>query len=109
MAAKSSVEKWPTQFNVVKVSDSFVGNELTFFLVTGALNNNQYQHVKDEINVLTVQQIDTDKLVISTLLNQKQLERFNAAFEPRSRTWRGQYYALANSIVGACKKALNDC
>ena len=108
MATKSSLEKWPTQFNVVKISESFVGNELTFFLVSGTVNKNQYKHVDDAINILATQEIAKDSLVISTLLNQKQLENFNAIFEPRSRTWRGQYYSLANAIVDACKEALNS-
>lgn len=74
------------------------------FFVTGVVNENQYKYVDEVINVLAVQEIEPDKLVLSTLLNQEQLEEFNRTFEPRSREWRGQYYSLANAIVEACKE-----
>lgn len=101
MASKSSREEWPTEFKAVKVSDSFLGKELTFFFVTGVVNRNQYKYVEEAINVLAVHEIEKDKLVLSTLLNQGQLEELYNRFEPLSRTWRGQYYSLANAIVDA--------
>ena len=107
MTAKSR-EQWPTEFKIVKVSDSFIGKELTFFFVTGIVNRNQSKYVRESINVLAEQEIETDKVVISTLLNQVELEKFNRDWESRSREWRGQYYSLANAIVDACSDALKS-
>ncbi len=103
MAAGSSREKWPTEFRVVKVPATFLGEELPFYFLSGVLNRNQYKQVQQIINVLSVHEIEADKLMISTLLDRKRLNEICAVFEPRSRGWRGQYYSLANAIVDACK------
>lgn len=108
MATKSSREEWPTEFKAVKVSDSFVGIDFTFYFVTGVVNRNQYKYVEEAINVLAVYEIEEDKLVLSTLLNQEQLEGFHEAFEPLSKKWRGQYYSLANAIVDAYREAVQS-
>lgn len=106
MTTESSIEKWPTQFKVVPVSESVLGEELNLYFVTGVVNSNQYKFVDEATHVRAVHEIDTDKLVVSTLINRKQIEELNETFEPRSRSWRGQYYALANAIVDACRSAL---
>ena len=94
-------DQWPSEFKMVKVFDSPVGGELTFFFVTGVVNKKQSEYVAGEINVLTEQEIEPDKLVISALLNQEQFDEFNTEFERRSREHRGQYQSVAKAIVAA--------
>ncbi len=94
-------DKWPSQFKMAKVFDSPIGKELTFFFVTGIVNEKQLEYVAGRINVLTVQEIEPDKLVVSALLNQEQFEEFNKVFERFSRDHRGQYQSVAKAIVAA--------
>jgi hypothetical protein len=75
---------------MVKVFDSPFGKELTFFFVTGIVNEEQRDYVAEEINILAEQEIEGDKLVISALLNQKQFERFNGKFEDLGFGCRGR-------------------
>lgn len=86
---------------MVKVFDSPFGKELTFYFVTGIVNEEKRDYVAEEISVLAQQEIEEDKLVISALLNQKQFERFNGKFEDFSRRHRGQYQSAAKAIVAA--------
>ena len=106
MTAQSSAEKWPASFKVVRVTDSCIGKELVLFFLTGVVNSRQRDQVSNVIDVLAEQEIDPDRLVISTLLNQEQLEELDRVFAPRAKAWRGQYYSLANAIVDACQEAL---
>lgn len=97
----SSSDKWPSEFKMVKVFDSPIGKELTFFFVTGIVNETQRDYVAEEINLLAEQEIEEDKMVISALLNQEEFERFNRKFERLSREHRGQYQSAAKAIVAA--------
>lgn len=97
-------EKWPSQFKMVKVFDSPIGNELTFYFVTGIVNKSQRDYVAGDINLLSEQEVEADKLVISALLNQEQFEDFNSKFERLSREHRGQFQSAAKAIVAAYRE-----
>ncbi len=108
MVESSSRLEWPTEFKMVKVIDSFIGKDLTIFFVSGIVNKKQYKYVEDVIDVLAVHEIEDDRLVLSTLLRQEQLEQFYEVYEPRSRQWRGQYYSLANAVVDAYTEVMKS-
>jgi hypothetical protein len=69
-----------------------IGKEFTLFSLTGKVNENQYDYVAEEINVLAQQEIEPDKFALSAMLNQAQLERAYRVVERFSREHRGQYY-----------------
>ena len=55
-----------------------------------------------------VVELEDDKLMFVTVVNKNQLETIYNLFEPYSRTWRGQYQALAKSVVEAYRKWKNQ-
>lgn len=63
---------------------------------------------KDYPTVFQITQVDNDKFVLLGVLNKKQLDalmwRLEEEFEPKSRSWRGQYQALARAIAEAREK-----
>ncbi|HEX2739848.1 MAG TPA: hypothetical protein VHM69_05330 [Rubrobacter sp.] len=103
----ASFVKWPTPFQVKRVSNSVLGKELSFFFVSGVLRPGQYEELKRVIPVLAVHEVE-DKLIVSTLITQEKCEELYREFEPLSRRWRNQYYVLANEIVRERRKALED-
>lgn len=60
------------------------------------------------ILVLAVHEVKDKVIISSTLITQEKCEELYREFEPLSRRWRNQYYALANEIVRECRKALKD-
>jgi hypothetical protein len=101
-----SVEKWPTPFQIEKISDSVMGKEFIFFFVTGVLTQDQYRILSADLNLISVLEIEGDKRVVSTLVDQEQLEELHKVYEPRSRSWRGQYQVLSKAIVTEYEKVL---
>ena len=51
-----------------------------------------------------VLEVDDDEFIIIGVVNKKQLDTIFDEFEPYSRSWRGQYQALARAIVKACEE-----
>jgi hypothetical protein len=99
----STMQKWPTIFNAVNVSSSVLGESLTLYFLTGVVNQIQADELRKVIPILSELEIEQDKWVLTTLVNKSQLNNLYEFFEPLSREWRGQYYALANAIVDMCK------
>jgi len=103
----ASFVRWPTPFQVKRVSNSVLGKELSFFFVSGVLRPGQYEELVKVIPMLAVHEVD-DKLIVSTLISQEKCEELYRYFEPLSRSWRNQYYVLANEIVRECTEVLKD-
>jgi hypothetical protein len=55
-----------------------------------------------------VVELENDKLMFVTVVNKKQLGTIYNLFEPYSRSWRGQYQALAKAVVAAYEKWKNQ-
>ena len=49
-------------------------------------------------------ELGDDKLLLLAVLTEEQLKETSNLFEPKSRSWRGQYQSLAKAIVGAYNK-----
>lgn len=50
--------------------------------------------------------MDSDLVVIATLVTRGQLISAYDKFVPLAKEFRGQYYAVANAFVAACKDVL---
>ena len=53
----------------------------------------------DKKPFIQVVELEPDKLMVVTVVNQKQLQALYEVFEPLSRSWRGQYQAMAKAFV----------
>ena len=51
--------------------------------------------------IVQISEIDKGKYMLNGIINKAQLQSLYRMFEPSSREWRGQYQALAKSIVEA--------
>ncbi len=58
---------------------------------------------KDYPTLVRIAEIEKGKYMLNGVLNKEQLHALYNIFEPLSREWRGQYQALAKSIVEAYK------
>ena len=47
-----------------------------------------------------------DEYIVLGIVNKKQLETLAEVFDQPSRSWRGQYQAMAKAIVNACSASL---
>jgi hypothetical protein len=103
---KSSIEKWPTVFNIVNVASSVLGEQFILYFVTSVSTKDQAEEVKKVIPILSETAIEADKVVLTTLIHKGQLKLLYETFAPRAKEWRGQYYALSQAIVEACKPNL---
>ena len=52
-------------------------------------------------NFAKVIELEDDKLLLISVVNEKQLEAVYEVFEPLSRSWRGQFQAFAKVLVAA--------
>ncbi len=50
---------------------------------------------------VTVVELEDGKLMLISIVNERQLEAIRNVFEPRARSWRGQFQPLAKAIVDA--------
>jgi hypothetical protein len=99
----ATMEKFPTFIQITRVSTSVLDEPLNIFFLTGVMSANQLEEVKKVIPVHSEMTIESGKYVMSTVVNFGQLKHLHDVFEPLSKTWRGEYYALANVIVDECK------
>jgi len=104
----TTLEKWPTYFRVSRISDSVLSQAFTLYFIVGVVNETQFETISKEFNLHAQFEIEEDKIVIASLVNQEQLEKIHKVFEPRASSWRGQYYALANQLVSAIKEVLSS-
>jgi|GEM_PF-1146643 len=56
---------------------------------------------KEYKTFVEVVELEQDKLMFVAVINKDQLKEVYGIFEPLSRSWRGQYQAMAKSIVDA--------
>jgi len=56
---------------------------------------------KDYKTIMQITEIEERKYMLNGVLNKRQLRALYELFEPFSREWRGQFQALAKSIVEA--------
>ena len=103
-----TLEKWPTYFCVSKISDSVLSKAFTLYFIVGVVNKPQLKEVSKAFNLHAQFEIEEDRIVIASLMNQEQLEEIHKVFGRRASRWRGQYYALANRIVSAIEEALRS-
>ena len=101
-----NVEKWPTHFSVVKVVDSFLSKLLNIYLVVGVVNEKQLNEASKDIDLHARMQIDEDRFVIASLVNQDRLDGVLARYRERASRWRGQYQAMSKALVAACEEVL---
>ena len=103
-----ATEKWPTFFRVEQISDSVLSQAFSVYLIVGVVNPSQLQQVHRELDprATTEIKIEEGKFVVASLVTKERLEEIRQVFKPRAKSWRGQYYALANEIVSACESAL---
>jgi hypothetical protein len=79
---------------------------LDLFFVTGVMNGNQRDVLKDRMTLHSELLVDEDRWVISTLVTYPQLIKVYEEFTQLSKEWRGQYYVITNKFVEVCKAAL---
>lgn len=59
---------------------------------------------KDYKTIMQIAEIEKGKYMLNGVVNKEQLQALYNIFEPLSREWRGQFQALAKSIVEAYEK-----
>ena len=101
-----SREKWPVHFEAKRVTSSIIGQELVLYFVAVVANQEQIGSLKDHMKVLAEFEIDSDKYAALSILGCNQIDQLLQAYEPVSKEWRGQWYALANAVVDGCREAL---
>ena len=99
----SSFEKFPAEIKIEKVSSSILGQEFNLYFVSGWMDKNQLETIQKRMPVLSTFQVDDDKWVIATLINQQQLEKVYEVFTQLAKEWRGAYYVITNKFVQASK------
>lgn len=99
----STFEKYPCEIKVVKMSTTIIGKELDLYFVSGVMNQNQAETIKERLPVISEFKVDPDMVVLSTLVSHQQLVTAYEKFIPLAKEFRGQYYAVANRFVDACK------
>ena len=100
-----SQEKWPTFFKVTRISSSILMQELTLYFVVAVTNKEQLLELKDHMQMLAEFEIDDDRVTASSILNHEQIIHLAQVYEPLAKSWRGQWYALANAVVDGCSEA----
>jgi len=105
-----ATERWPTYFQVERISGSVLGQAFNVYLIVGVVNASQLPEVCKvlEPRAPTEIKIEEGKFVVASLVTEEQLGRIHQVFRPRAKGWRGQYYALAKAIVSACESVLAD-
>jgi len=103
---ESSMDKWPVEIKIVKMATSLVGDELTLYFISGVMSPEQCGTVKKRLPVASEFALESGQVVIATLVTHRQLRGAYEKFVPLAKEFRGQYYAVANAFVDACKDAL---
>lgn len=101
-------EKWPTIFEIKRVSKSLIGDTLNLYFVTCVGTRPQVESLGDAIEIDHELQISDNQHVATGLYTQQKIEHLLEYFEPRSREWRGQYQPLAKAVCEACRKVLSE-
>ena len=103
--AKVSEQKWPVEMKLVQTTNSLM-EEFNLFFLSGIVDEEQLNTLKSKMPILSVFEIGGDKLVFSTLVNQRQLQQVYDEFVRLAKEWRGKYYSLTNKFVEVCKPIL---
>lgn len=98
-----NAEKWPTVFQAIRLPDNLLTRLPTGYLVIGLVNQNQKESVVYRFSLQSEDKVEDDRYIITLLIDQDGLEQLYNTFEPFSRSWRGQYQALAKAVVAAVK------
>jgi hypothetical protein len=101
-------EKWPTHFKATRITTSVIGQELDFYFIAAIVNQNQLKDLKENMQILAEFEVGNDRYAALSILNYNQINQLLQVYEPRSRVWRGQWYALANAVVDGCREALQS-
>ena len=101
--AMKNAEKWPTVFQAIRLPDNLLTRLPTGYLVIGLVNQNQKESVVYRFSLQSEDKVEDDRYIITLLIDQDGLEQLYNTFEPFSRSWRGQYQALAKAVVAAVK------
>jgi hypothetical protein len=102
----SSIEKWPVEIKVVKMASSSLGQQFNLYFVSGVMNQEQCNTLREKLPLISEFIIETGQVVVATLVNQQQLMNTYEEFCRLAKGWRGQYYALTNRFVEACKEVI---
>lgn len=102
-----SFKKWPAEVEIHKVSSSVFNPGLDLYLISGIMNVNQFNTLKEKIPILSTIEISKSKLAVSSVLTHQQLVELNIIFTKLANEWRGQYYVITNLFVDACKPYIN--
>jgi hypothetical protein len=105
--AQSSFERWSAEIKVEKISSSILDQELDLYFISGVMNENQRDTVKERLPILSEFKLDADKVVICSLVTYKRLQKAYEEFSHYSKIYRGQYYVVANKIVDACRPVIS--
>jgi len=60
--------------------------------------------LKEKLQIISEFDSGNDRLLISTVVNYRQLLNTYESFTRLAKEWRGQYYVLANKFVEVCKE-----
>ncbi len=66
--------------------------------------NGKKKTYRDYKTLMQITEIEKGKYLVVGVVNKAQMTQLFKMFEPLSREWRGQYQALAKSIVKAYQK-----
>jgi len=82
----SSIEKWPVEIRIVKISSSVLSSELTLYLFSGVMNRNQADTIKKRLSILSEFEIEANRLVLTSVINRIPARRSLAIASGATRT-----------------------
>ncbi len=101
---ESSFDKWPVEFKIVKMTTSPMNQELELYFLSGIMNIEQANTLKAKIPIISEFNTNKKQVVVSTVVNYRQLMNTYESFTQLAKEWRGQYYVLTNKFVEVCKE-----
>lgn len=96
-----SFEKWPVSLSIEEVMASPHNPGLSIFLVSGVMNVKQSETLREGLPQLTVHETSGDIRAVAAVLSRQQLSEAHDYYAAPSKSWRGQYYVIANAFVNA--------
>lgn len=77
---------------------SFASNR---FVLTAIVSKDQQESIQKRMSVACKTDLDDGQILVVCLLSQTELDKVYEIFRPLSKSWRGQFQALAKAVVNA--------
>lgn len=104
----SSFEKFPATVKIQRVVESPLGGDVSLYFVTGVMDADQRDTIKEHLPVQAEFVLDGGRVVVSALVSHSQLLHAYEVFTPGAKEWRGRYYVITNRFVDAYREAVGS-